>query len=45
MIASAAARNGRGSDTIARSHTTRAGISGTSQISSRWIAYKAQAVE
>ena len=40
-MASPAAKNGRGSDTSARSQTTRAGIIGTSQITRRWIAYKA----
>ena len=44
-IAAAAAMNGSGSDTAARSQTMRAGIIGTSQISSRCIAYSAQAVE
>src|SRR5262245_2893513 len=44
-MASPAAKNGRGSDTSARSQTMRAGIIGTSQITRRWIAYKAQAVE
>jgi len=34
-IANAAAINGNGSDTAARSHTMRAGIIGTSQIISR----------
>ena len=37
-IAAAAAMNGSGSDTAARSQTTRAGIIGISQITSRWIA-------
>ncbi len=44
-IASAAAMKGSGNDTAARNQTTRAGIIGTSQIMSRWIAYNAQAVE
>jgi hypothetical protein len=44
-IAIAAAMKGSGSETAARSKTTRAGIIGTSQIMSRWIAYNAQAVE
>ena len=37
-ITSAAAMNGSGSDTAARSQTMRAGIIGTSQITRRWIA-------
>ena len=37
-IAIAAAMNGSGTDTAARSHTRRGGIIGTSQITSRWIA-------
>ena len=37
-IAAAAAMNGSGSDTAARSQTTRAGIIGISQITRRWIA-------
>src|SRR5262252_1911808 len=44
-IAIAAAKNGNGNDADARSQTMRAGMSGTSQISSLWIAYRAQAVE
>ena len=37
-MAAAAAMNGSGSDTAARSQTMRAGISGTSHMTSRWIA-------
>ncbi len=44
-IASTAAMNGNGSDTAARSQTMRGGIIGISHITSRWIAYSAQAVE
>jgi hypothetical protein len=43
-IAMAAARNGNGSDTVARNQTKRAGMNGISHSSSRWKANSAQAI-
>jgi hypothetical protein len=44
-MAIAAAKNGNGSDTPARSHTKRAGMNGISHNSSRWKANSDDAAE
>jgi len=43
-MATAAARNGNGSETAARNHTNRAGMKGISQNNSLWKANRAQAM-